>query len=274
MARLCRHQSRTARVGCTGRRVAASGAWSNRYPTGFMGSRWSAKPRPDLYRQFCLWGSVEAVSNGVDLDYFRPSPQAGEGGCVFVGALDYHPNVTVPAGFVGRSGRRSGAATRTARFTWWGRRPVPAVAASPSCLESRWSGRSRTCGPHVAPRGRRRRAAAARPGPAEQGPGGRWQWPRLPWPRRRRLAGLKGKQEAPVLAASSPQEWVEAIEPPAHRSARAAAARVGGPRVCRGKLPLGPMPGAVRPASWACPWTSVRRESQTCCGWRPLARSA
>lgn len=51
-----------------------------------------------IFRQFCKEGRVEAVTNGVDLDYFRPipngaEPNGAEQGCVFVGALDYWPNV-------------------------------------------------------------------------------------------------------------------------------------------------------------------------------------
>ncbi|MCI0682568.1 MAG: TIGR03087 family PEP-CTERM/XrtA system glycosyltransferase [Gemmataceae bacterium] len=46
-----------------------------------------------IFRQFCRDGRVEAVSNGVDLEYFRPAPGGSEQGCVFVGALDYWPNV-------------------------------------------------------------------------------------------------------------------------------------------------------------------------------------
>src|SRR5262249_23248788 len=47
----------------------------------------------DLYRQFCVAGSVHAIGNGVDLDYFQPRSQVTEDGCVFVGQLDYRPNV-------------------------------------------------------------------------------------------------------------------------------------------------------------------------------------
>lgn len=46
-----------------------------------------------LYRRFCLRGAVHAITNGVDLDYFQPTARPDEAGCVFVGALDYHPNV-------------------------------------------------------------------------------------------------------------------------------------------------------------------------------------
>jgi sugar transferase (PEP-CTERM/EpsH1 system associated) len=47
----------------------------------------------DLCRRFCPDGEVAAVANGVDLAYFRPEPRAEEPACVFVGALDYRPNV-------------------------------------------------------------------------------------------------------------------------------------------------------------------------------------
>ena len=46
-----------------------------------------------LYEQFAGSGTARAVANGVDLDYFRPAPPSSEPACVFVGALDYRPNV-------------------------------------------------------------------------------------------------------------------------------------------------------------------------------------
>jgi sugar transferase (PEP-CTERM/EpsH1 system associated) len=47
----------------------------------------------DLYRRYCGPGPVVAT-NGVDLDDFRPVPEPPDPQrCVFVGALDYRPNV-------------------------------------------------------------------------------------------------------------------------------------------------------------------------------------
>ena len=47
-----------------------------------------------LYRRDRPGGRVEAIPNGVDLDYFRPMPEVVESGaCVFVGQLDYRANV-------------------------------------------------------------------------------------------------------------------------------------------------------------------------------------
>ena len=64
---------------------------------------WGAVPMPanpqvseaeaNLYRQFCTSERIHAIGNGVDLDYFRPRAATAEHGCVFVGALDYRPNV-------------------------------------------------------------------------------------------------------------------------------------------------------------------------------------
>jgi sugar transferase (PEP-CTERM/EpsH1 system associated) len=47
----------------------------------------------ELFRRFCGPGRVEAVTNGVDLEYFQPQNRANRDGCVFLGALDYRPNV-------------------------------------------------------------------------------------------------------------------------------------------------------------------------------------
>lgn len=55
----------------------------------------------DLFRRVGGPGPVHAVVNGVDQDYYRPmAPPGGvERGAVFVGALDYPPNVDAAAWF-------------------------------------------------------------------------------------------------------------------------------------------------------------------------------
>jgi polysaccharide biosynthesis protein PslH len=81
----------------------------------------------EIYRRFRPDGPVHAIPNGVDQDYFRPDPRQAEGGCVFVGALDYRPNVDGACWFCreawpGVLGRSPG--------TWVslvGRRPAPEV---------------------------------------------------------------------------------------------------------------------------------------------------
>lgn len=81
----------------------------------------------EIYRGFCAPGNVEAVGNGVDIDYFRPQPALDEQGCVFLGALDYWPNVEGIEWFcreVWPEVRRRHPATTISLV---GRRPTPAV---------------------------------------------------------------------------------------------------------------------------------------------------
>jgi sugar transferase (PEP-CTERM/EpsH1 system associated) len=70
---------------------------------------------------------VHAVTNGVDTDYFRPQPGVQERGCIFVGALDYAPNVDGIVWFCREAWpdirRRHPGAT----LSLVGRRPAPAV---------------------------------------------------------------------------------------------------------------------------------------------------
>jgi sugar transferase (PEP-CTERM/EpsH1 system associated) len=48
----------------------------------------------DLYRRLALGKDAHAVPNGVDAEYFLPRNHAeGQTSCVFVGSLDYYPNV-------------------------------------------------------------------------------------------------------------------------------------------------------------------------------------
>jgi sugar transferase (PEP-CTERM/EpsH1 system associated) len=58
-----------------------------------------SEPEADIYRRFCRPGRICAVANGVDLDYFQPVPQQAEPACVFVGALDYRPNIDAACWF-------------------------------------------------------------------------------------------------------------------------------------------------------------------------------
>jgi sugar transferase (PEP-CTERM/EpsH1 system associated) len=46
-----------------------------------------------IFEHFAGPGTAQVVSNGVDLAYFAPTPCVEEPACVFVGALDYRPNV-------------------------------------------------------------------------------------------------------------------------------------------------------------------------------------
>jgi sugar transferase (PEP-CTERM/EpsH1 system associated) len=80
-----------------------------------------------LYRRFCAPGPVHAVTNGVDLDYFHLLPPSSEPACVFVGALDYHPNVDGVCWFGAQVWPELRRRQPDARLYLVGRRPAPAV---------------------------------------------------------------------------------------------------------------------------------------------------
>lgn len=82
----------------------------------------------DILRRFCVPGTVRAVSNGVDLDYFRPSNDVAQPEtCVFVGALDYHPNIEGACWFCHEVWPSIRARRPAARIALVGRRPAPAI---------------------------------------------------------------------------------------------------------------------------------------------------
>jgi sugar transferase (PEP-CTERM/EpsH1 system associated) len=90
-----------------------------------------AEAEAALYRQFCPDGPVHVVTNGVDLEYFEPPAEACGGeesaGCVFVGALDYRPNVDGAVWFCREVWPQVRSRCPTARLSLVGRRPTPEV---------------------------------------------------------------------------------------------------------------------------------------------------
>ncbi len=72
-------------------------------------------------------GHVCVVPNGVDLEYFPPAEAVDEPTCVFVGALDYRPNVDAACWFCREVWPRVHRRQPQARCLLVGRRPVPAV---------------------------------------------------------------------------------------------------------------------------------------------------
>ena len=84
----------------------------------------------DLYRQFGPAELVHVIPNGVDLDYFAPQtgvPQAMN--CVFVGALDYKPNVLGASWFCQKVWPELMRRNPEARCQLVGRKPAAAIAA-------------------------------------------------------------------------------------------------------------------------------------------------
>lgn len=82
-----------------------------------------------LLQRVCGPGPIYAICNGVDLEYFRPQPCATECGCVFVGALDYPPNVDAATWFARHIWPTIHRRFPSATFRLVGRRPSSAVHA-------------------------------------------------------------------------------------------------------------------------------------------------
>jgi sugar transferase (PEP-CTERM/EpsH1 system associated) len=82
-----------------------------------------------IYDSFAGTGAATVATNGVDLDYFQPGKKPLEPACVFVGAMDYWPNVDGVVWF----SREIWPALRTrfpsAEFRIVGRKPAAAVQA-------------------------------------------------------------------------------------------------------------------------------------------------
>jgi len=101
----------------------------------------------DIYRRFALTGCVKSVTNGVDQGYFSAAngepgasatgvcePRASATGavqtsCVFVGALDYYPNIDGVVWFCRNAWPQIHERHPNTTFSLVGRRPVPAVTA-------------------------------------------------------------------------------------------------------------------------------------------------
>jgi sugar transferase (PEP-CTERM/EpsH1 system associated) len=81
----------------------------------------------EICRRFAPNSPLHVVRNGVDLDYFRPVDSPCEPACVFVGALDYRPNVDGACWFCAEVWPTLHAKRPEAKLYLVGRRPAPSV---------------------------------------------------------------------------------------------------------------------------------------------------
>lgn len=86
----------------------------------------------NIYRSFRQTPLIRAIPNGVDLDYFQPSSHCPGGlpetnGCVFVGVLDYKPNVDGICWFAREVWPHVVAVCPNQKLRIVGREPVAAV---------------------------------------------------------------------------------------------------------------------------------------------------
>ena len=247
--------------GCTGSKAGGCGAWSTTLPTWARAVTLVSEAEAELYRRAVRPdGPVHAVTNGVDLDCFRPHAAAGRVGA----GLRLRRGHGLPrrtwtawAGSAARSGPRSGGGTP--------RRRSGSSGGTRRRRSGGWRSAGRRGGRHGAGRpalpGRRRRGRrplADRPGRAEQGAGGPGdgQGRRGLAPGAGRPAGRAGRPPArrptSAEAGSRPCGASWPTRPCAAGWGGGAAVRRGGPL-------LGPLPGADRRAAGAAGGPEDRR---------------
>ena len=81
----------------------------------------------DLYYEVCSGATAHSVPNGVNLAYFQPTLEESESSCVFIGALDYRPNIEGLCWFCDQVWPQIQRRRPDARFYIVGRKPVPVV---------------------------------------------------------------------------------------------------------------------------------------------------
>jgi sugar transferase (PEP-CTERM/EpsH1 system associated) len=97
-------------------------------------SSWAAaacvvsREEAEVFRSFHDWEGLRVLPNGVDFNYFKPLlPQPDEKGLIFVGALDYYPNVDAACWFCREIWPEIYQRRPDSRLQLVGRRPVDAV---------------------------------------------------------------------------------------------------------------------------------------------------
>jgi sugar transferase (PEP-CTERM/EpsH1 system associated) len=164
----------------------------------------------ELYRTVCGAGPVHAINNGVDLDYFTVAPQAAEPRCVFVGALDYRPNVDGAQWFCREVWPEIHRRRPEARVALVGRKPAPAVCRLAEIPGVELVGQVPDVRPHLAGA-----AVAVVPLRIARGLQNKvleaLATGRATVASPQALEGLAVRPGQHVLSASQPHEWVDAV---------------------------------------------------------------
>jgi polysaccharide biosynthesis protein PslH len=165
----------------------------------------------ELFRSFCPSPDVHTVPNGVDLDYFRQQgPALAEEGCVFVGALDYKPNVDAVTWFCKEVWPAITRSHPNARLRLVGRQPVPEVLRLGEVPGVEVVGQVPDVRPHLS-----WAAAAVAPLRIARGVQNKvlealaMRKPVVASPQA--LAGLRERLDLPALTATTPAEWAEYV---------------------------------------------------------------
>lgn len=165
-----------------------------------------------LYRSFSGAERVYTIPNGIDLEAFqlKETPGWRESGCVFIGALDYYPNVDAACWFCNEVWPEIHDRNPQATMTLVGRRPAPAVRGLSTIPGVNVVGQVADVRPFLA-------AAAVVVVPLKLARGVQNKvlealaMGKATVASPQSLVGLQANGTPPVLTASDPSEWVDAV---------------------------------------------------------------
>jgi sugar transferase (PEP-CTERM/EpsH1 system associated) len=166
----------------------------------------------NLFRQSCDAPNIYTVTNGVDLETFAPDGETVEtdGTCVFVGALDYRPNIDGVCWFCRDVWPEIYRRRPGARLLLVGRQPVPAVRRLTAVAGVELVGQVPDVRPYLSRAGLilvpLRLARGVQNKVLEALAMGKAT---VASPQS--LVGLQARGTVPVLTASTPTEWVDSV---------------------------------------------------------------
>jgi len=170
-----------------------------------------SRAEADVYDSFAGPGAATVAANGVDLEYFRPASSVSDRTtCVFVGAMDYRPNVDAVAWFAREVWPRVRARYPQAEFRIVGRKPAPAVQRLAELPGIVITGPVLDVRPHVA-------SATVIVAPLRLGRGIQnkvleaMAMGQALVAAPAALAALKAQTGVHLLAAAKPEEWADAV---------------------------------------------------------------
>ncbi len=165
-----------------------------------------------LYRSFSGAERAYTIPNGVDLEgfQFKERPGSQESGCVFIGALDYYPNVLAACWFCRQVWPEIHERNPQATISLVGRRPAPEVRRLSTIPGVNVVGQVADVRPFLA-------AAAVVVVPLKLARGVQNKvlealaMGKATVASPQSLVGLQANGTPPVLTASDPSEWVDAV---------------------------------------------------------------
>jgi polysaccharide biosynthesis protein PslH len=166
----------------------------------------------NLFRQTCSAPNVHTVPNGVDMKYFQPSEAEVETDltCVFVGALDYRPNIDGACWFCRHAWPEILRRHPTARLLLVGRQPVLEVRRLAELPGVEQVGQVPDVRPYL-----HRATVVVVPLRLARGIQNKvleaLAMGKATVASPQSLAGLRARGSVPVVSASTSEEWVESV---------------------------------------------------------------